>query len=156
MLEYETLCKHKKELCLGETRQFAPIQDKFKNDIIWIVWDIILHECSSKKNPLLTKIINALLEIFSIKYSSGVKKRRKFLIYFAISVLTDPMDLAIDIIANKKELDTIIKKIGVVYKDVKKNEDSLNVDYLYAGVERSNLDKTIERLEKMNSIMLPH
>jgi hypothetical protein len=156
ILEYETLCKHKKELCIGETRQFAPIQDKFKNDIIWLVWDIILNECASKKNPLLMKIINALLEIFSIKYSSGVKKRRKFLIYYAISIITDPLDLAIDIIANKNELDAIIKKIGVVYKDVKKNEESLNVDYLYAGVERSNLDKTIERLAKMNEIMLPH
>ena len=156
ILEYETLCKHKKELCMGETRQFAPIQDKFKNDIIWLVWDIILQECSSKKNPLLMKIINALLEIFSIKYSTGVKKRRKFLIYYAISILTDPLDLSIEIIANKTELDAIIKKIGVVYKDVKKNEESLNVDYLYTGVERSNLDKTIERLEKMNAIMLPH
>ena len=156
ILEYETLCKHKKELCIGETRQFAPIQDKFKNDIIWLVWDIILQECSSKKNPLLMKIINALLEIFSIKYSTGVKKRRKFLIYYAISILTDPLDLSIEIIANKTELDAIIKKIGVVYKDVKKNEESLNVDYLYTGVERSNLDKTIERLEKMNAIMLPH
>ena len=156
ILEYETLCKHKKELCMGETRQFAPIQDKFKNDIIWLVWDIILHECSSKKNPLLTKIVNALLEIFSIKYTNGVKKRRKFLIYYAISILTDPLDLTIDIISNKNELDAIIKKIGVVYKDVKKSEESLNVDYLYAGMERSNLDKTIERLEKMNAIMLPH
>jgi len=104
----------------------------------------------------MTKIINALLEIFSIKYSVGAKKRRKFLIYYAISILTDPLDLTIDIIANKNELDAIIKKIGIVYKDVKKNEESLNVDYLYAGVERSNLDKTIERLEKMNKIMLPH
>ena len=156
ILEYETLCKHKKELCMGETRQFAPIQDKIKHDIIWLVWDIILHECSSKKNPLLTKIVNALLEIFSIKYTNGVKKRRKFLIYYAISILTDPLDLTIDIISNKNELDAIIKKIGVVYKDVKKSEESLNVDYLYAGMERSNLDKTIERLEKMNAIMLPH
>jgi hypothetical protein len=156
ILEYETLCKHKKELCIGETRQFAPIQDKFKNDIIWLVWDIILHACSVKKNPLMTKIVNALLEIYSIKYSSGVKKRRKFLIYYAISVLTDPIDLTIEIIANKSELDAIIKKIGIVYKDVKKHEESLNVDYLFSGVERSNLDKTIERLEKMNTIMLPH
>jgi hypothetical protein len=153
ILEYETLCKHKKELCLGDTRQFAPIQDKFKNDIIWIVWDIILHECAEKKNQLITKIINALLEMFSIKYTVGVKKRRKFLIYFAVSLLADPCDFTIEIINNKKELDAIIKKIGVVYKDVKKNEESLNIDYLYAGVERSNLDKTIERLEKMNSIM---
>ena len=155
LLEYETVCKHKKELCIGETRQFAPIQDKFKNDIIWLVWDIILQECASKQNPLISKIINALLEIFSIKYSSGVKKRRKYLIYYAVSMLTDPVDLTIDIIANKKELDVIIKKIGIVYKDVKKNEESLNVDYLFNGVERSNLDKTIERLEKMNSVLLP-
>ena len=156
MLEYETLCKQKKELCLGETRQFAPIQDKFKNDIIWIVWDIILHECAEKKKkPLIVKIVNALLEIFSIKYTSGAKKRRKFLIYFAISILTEPVDLTIDIIGNKKELDAIIQKIGVVYKDVKKNEESLNIDYLYAGVERTNLDKTVERLEKMNSISIP-
>jgi hypothetical protein len=153
MLEYETLCKQKKELCLAETRQFAPIQDKFKNDIIWLVWDIILRECSEKKNPLLTKIVNALLEMYSIKYTAGVKKRRKYIIYFAVCMLTEPLDLSIDIISNKKELDAIIKKIGVVYKDVKKNEDSLKIDYLYAGVERTNLDKTIERLEKMNNIM---
>ncbi len=153
ILEYETLCKQKKEICLGETRQFAPIQDKFKNDIIWIIWDIILHQCKLKKNKLMDKIINSLLEMFSIRYSSGAKKRRKFLIYFAISILTEPLDLSIDIIHNKKELDTIIKKVGVVYKEVKKNEVSLNIDYLYNGVERSNLDKTVERLEKMNSIM---
>ena len=155
LLEYETLCKQKKELCLAETRQFAPIQDKFKNDIIWLVWDIILHECAEKKNQLLTKIVNSLLEMFSIKYTNGVKKRRKFIIYFAVCMLTEPVDLTIEIITNKKELDAIIKKIGVVYKDVKKNEDSLKIDYLYAGVERTNLDKTIERLEKMNSVMLP-
>jgi hypothetical protein len=153
ILEYETLCKQKKELCLAGTRQFAPIQDKFRNDIIWLVWDILLHECAEKKNPLLTKIMNALLEMFSIKYTNGVKKRRKFLIYFAVCLLIEPVDLSIDIINNKAELDAIIKKITVVYKDVKKNEESLKLDYLYTGVERSNLDKTIERLEKMNTII---
>ncbi len=75
--------------------------------------------------------------------------------YFAISLLTDPLDLTIEIIKNKDEIDKIVKKIGVVYKDVKKNEESLQTDYLFAGVERSNLDKTVERLEKMNSIMMP-
>ena len=156
ILEYETLCKQKKELCLAETRQIAPIQDKFKNDVIWLVWDIIIHECAEKKNPLLTKIINALLEMFSIKYTNGVKKRRKFLIYFAVCLLTEPVNLNIEIISNKKELDAIIKKIAVVYKDVKKNEDSLKIDYLFNGIvaERTNLDKTIERLEKMNAAMM--
>ena len=153
LLEYETLCKYKKEICISESRQIAPVNDKFKHDPIWIMWEIILKECANKKNTLMTKIINALLEMFSIKYNSGVKKRRKFLIYFAISILTDPVDFSIEIITNKKELDAIIKKIGVVYKDVKKNEETPKTDYLFNGIERSNLDKTIERLEKMNSIL---
>jgi hypothetical protein len=154
ILEYETLCKQKKEICVASSRQFTQIQDKYIHDIIWLVWDVILREGEAKKHPLRSKILNALLELFSLKYSSGVKKRRKFLIYFAISILTEPVDYSIEIIQNKTELDAIIKKVGIVYRDVKKNEDSLNVDYLFSGLaERSNLDKTIERLEKMNGAM---
>ena len=88
--------------------------------------------------------------------SPSSKEKRRFMMYYAITLCCEPVTFDVEIITNKKELDAIIKKIGIVYKDVKKNEESLNVDYLYAGVERSNLDKTIERLEKMNAIMLPH
>ena len=66
--------------------------------------------------------------------------------------MTENVDLNIDIIGNKASIDVIMKKIGLVYKDVKKNEITLGDDYLFLGVERTNLDKTIERLEKMNEI----
>jgi len=155
ILEYETICKHKKEICIAETRQIAPIQDKFKKDIIWIIWDILLNQSRKNNNILITKIINSLLEMFSIKYSNSIKKRRKFIIYFAISLLTETIDLNISIIKNKDQIDLIVKKIEGVYKDVKKHEESINVDYLLNGIEKSNLEKTVERLEKMNSIILP-
>jgi two-component SAPR family response regulator len=83
----------------------------------------------------------------------GMKKKRRFLIYFAINLLTESVDFKIDIMGNKAQIDSIMKKIGLVYKDVKKNEVTLGDDYLFMGVERSNLDKTIERLEKMNELM---
>lgn len=154
IIEYESLCKQKKEVCLAETRTIASINDKYTKDPIWIIWEIILKECSKKQNKLITKIINSLLEMFSIKYTNSVKKRRKFLIYFAICLLTEPVDLDIEIITNKPQLDHIIKKIGAVYKDVKKNEVTPKTDYLFNGVvEKTNLDKTIERLEKMNTIL---
>ena len=154
IIEYESLCKQKKEVCLAETRTIANINDKYTKDPIWIIWEIILKECSKKQNKLITKIINSLLEMFSIKYTNSVKKRRKFLIYFAICLLTEPVDLDIEIITNKPQLDHIVKKIGAVYKDVKKNEVTPKTDYLFNGVvEKTNLDKTIERLEKMNTIL---
>ena len=154
IIEYESLCKQKKEVCLAETRTIASINDKYTKDPIWIIWEIILKECSKKQNKLITKIINSLLEMFSIKYTNSVKKRRKFLIYFAICLLTEPVDLDIEIITNKPQLDHIVKKIGAVYKDVKKNEVTPKTDYLFNGVvEKTNLDKTIERLEKMNTIL---
>ena len=165
ILEFETLCKHNKEGCIAETRTFAPVLDKFKKDTIWIIWELIMQEAkrsnnnksksnnyNNKKHPLTEKVINALLELFSIKYTSGVKKKRRFILYFAINVLVENVDYNIDIISNKQHIDAIMQKIGLVYKDVKKNEITLGDDYLFHGLERSNLDKTIERLDKMNEI----
>jgi len=151
ILEFETMCKQNKEGCVAETRTFAPVLDKFAKDSIWIIWDIILVN-TQDKHPLLRKIIQALLELFSIKYTSGVKKKRRFIIYFAINLLTENVDFNIDIIGNKSSIDAIMKKIGLVYKDVKKNEITLGDDYLFHGLEKTNLDKTIERLEKMNEV----
>ena len=97
--------------------------------------------------------MESLLTIFCIKFTSGVKKRRRFVIYFAIALLTEPVDFGVEIVTNKKYIDSVMKKINVVYKDVKKNEVSPNTDYLFNGATKSNLDKTIERLEKMNNMM---
>jgi len=153
ILEYESICKQTKELCLCETRSFAPVLDKFKTDSIWIIWDVMLTEAKKKSDPLILKTINALLDMFSIKFSSGVKKRRRFIIYFGVTLLTEPVDFGIDIITNKVELESIVKKINVVYKDIKKNEMSPKTDYLFNGTSsNSSLDKTIERLDKMNTI----
>jgi hypothetical protein len=150
-LEFEARCKQNKEECLAETRTFAAVADKFMKDPIWLIWELLLQGAAT--DPLVKKIMTALLDIFCIKYTSGSKKKRRFIIYFAVNLLTETVDFKIDIMGNKAQIDSIMKKIGLVYKDVKKNEVTLGDDYLFMGVERSNLDKTIERLEKMNELM---
>jgi len=152
-MEFESICKGKKEKCLGARRSFAPVLDKYQMDPIWIIWEVIFKECTAKSDPLTTKIISSLLEIFSIKYTSGVQKRRRFIVYFAVALLTEQVDMSIEMIGDRGKTDAIIKKINVVYKDVKKNEVSPETDYLYSGIGKTNLDKTIERLETMNKIM---
>lgn len=152
IIQYEQVCKKSKENCSCERRSFAPVLDKYQMDVIWIIWDIILNECNNKNNKLITKIINSLLNIFSIKYTKSVNRRRKYVLYFAISLLIENVDENIEMINKKNEIQNIVNKINIVYKDVKKNEISPNVDYLFINEKKSNLDKTIERLEKMNTI----
>ena len=152
LLEYEALCKKRKEKCLCERREFAAVQDKYQMDPVWLIWDAILKESAARKNQAIDKVIKAILSIFCIKFTSGVTKRRRFLIYFAISLLTESIDFAVEIVNNKSQVDAIVKKIDLVYRDIKKNEESPNTGYLESGLEaKSNLDKTIERLEKMNN-----
>jgi hypothetical protein len=153
LLEYEALCKKRKEKCLCERRAFAQVQDKYQMDPVWLIWDAILKESAARKNQAIDKVIKAILSIFSIKFTSGVTKRRRFLIYFAISLLTESIDFNIEIVNNKSQVDAIVKKIDLVYREIKKNEESPNTGYLETGLEaKSNLDKTIERLEKMNNL----
>ena len=162
IIEYETICKSKKETCSCETRDFAPVGEKFKKDPIWIVWDAILSECKERKDLITTKIMDALLSIFCIKFTSGVKRRRRFIVYFAISLLADPVDFTFEMLtlSQKKQVEKVVEKINIVYRDVKKNEIIpeeeiiMNTDGMtVVKPERTNLDKTIERLEKMNQIM---
>ena len=145
--------KGRRRSVLAERRAFAPVLDKYQMEPIWIIWEVIFKECKIKDDTLTTKIVSSLLEIFGIRYTSGVQKRRRFLIYFAIAMLTEQVDMSIDMIGDRSKTDAIIKKINVVYKDVKKNEVSPETDYLYSGIGKTNLDKTIERLETMNKMI---
>jgi hypothetical protein len=74
--------------------------------------------------------------------------------HFAICLLTEPVVMTQEMVANKDTIETVVKKIDTVYKQVKKNEISPKMDYLMgsAGGAKSDLDKTIEKMDKLNSM----
>lgn len=154
LVEYENLCKKRKEKCEAERRSFAPVDDKYQKDIIWILWDILFKQCDKQNCKLKGKILNALLSLFSIKYTSGTKKKMRYLFYFAVTLITDDNKLNIEIMEDKNLIQKIVKRINIVYKDITKNQETPQTDYLYSGIEKkSNLDKMRERLEKMDQLI---
>ena len=126
ILEFDQRCRKKKERCQCIRRDFAPQEDDNGQDIIFIVWDAILTEAktrsSSTNTKALTTILTSILELFKIRFTSGTKKRRRHLIYFAISLLCEPLDLSIAAIQSENSVKSLLKNIDVVYKQVKQNE----------------------------------
>lgn len=153
IFEFEIRCKKKKQKCLIERREWIPVQDKFQMDIVWLIWEIILFYAKENHNTITQKIIDSLLELFTLRYSSATKRKRRYIIYFAISLLTDIYDLTTHITTRQKEIERIIDNIEIIYKNVKKNEIAPNTNYLFHNIkEKSNLDKTIAKLNMMNNI----
>jgi len=150
--EFESICKKKKELCKCDRRNFAPVDSKHQMDIIWLIWDTFLKEATKRENPLLLKIINSLMNLFSLKYTAGCISRRKFILYYVTALLTDQVNFEEDIVKEKEKVSLIVGKIGNIYKQIKDNEHSPKMDYLFKDFDKkSNLDKTIAKIEKMNA-----
>jgi hypothetical protein len=120
-------------------------------DIIWLIWDIFLQE-ARKRSTFVQRIVNSALTIFCLRYTSGCHKKRRLLLYFVIEVFTEPYSVEEEMIKEKNKIIVIQQNINKIYKQIKKNEHSPGTDYLYKNIHASNLEKTIAKLETMNSL----
>jgi hypothetical protein len=150
--EFEFICKAKKEKCKCERRNNIPVDSKYQMDIIWLIWDVLLKE-SEKRSKIIQKIINSLLSLFTLKYTSGCHRKRKYILYFVVSILCENIVVEEEIIREKQKevVSSVLKKIDMIYKQIKKNEISPGTEYLFKDVKSTNLEKTIQKLETMNS-----
>ena len=151
IMEFETICKQKKEKFKCERREFAIVEPKSQMDIIWIIWDVFLAE-AKKRSTLIQRIVNSALHIFCLRYKTGCHKKRRLLIYFVIEVFTEPFSIDEEIVKDKNKIIVITQNINKIYKQIKKNEHSPGTDYLYNNVKATNLEKTIAKLETMNNL----
>jgi hypothetical protein len=159
IVEFETICKAKKETCLCERRTHIPVDDKLQFDPIWMIWDMIVARSNDAEehSPLTQKIVNSLLRLYCIRFTPGVRKKRRYLIYFAISLLTTEYDSKIEMINDRLVIETAVANINAIYKQIKQHEISPDTDYLfssagYSGDKNGDLERTIKRLEALNSI----
>jgi hypothetical protein len=152
VLAYEQECSKKKIKCICDRREYSNVPGTNQKEIIWIIWEAILF-ISQNKTTFIKKTIDSLFNIFTLRYTPGIVRRRRHIIYFSISILFEHIDTTIPLISNKELLDTILLKINNIYKQIKKSEQSPNTDYLFNNVKQTNLEQTIKKLDIMNNLM---
>jgi hypothetical protein len=156
LIEFENICKKRKEVCRAQRRSSINVEPKFQKDIIWMIWDALKHYAQEERHgDFVLKTMDSLLNLFCIKYTTACCKRRRYMLYFAVGLLTDSVPSTVEIISkdHKPVLISVLEQISVIYKQIKKNEISPNTDYLFSNLEKHNaMENTMKRLEILDSM----
>lgn len=122
ILLYEKKCRKRKEKCECTRREFAPQAEASGKDISFLIWDVILGEAKSRNNRALLTILENVLELFKIRFTSGTKRKRRHLLYYATILLCEPYDLSIQPIEDEAQIMSMVKNLDAIYQQVKQSE----------------------------------
>jgi hypothetical protein len=139
MIEFDSLCKKKKQVCKCRKRDFIPytVELKYTRDIVWMIWDSILFYANADEHgKYVTTLLRSILNLFSIKYSTGSTKKRRYLLYYAVSLLMEPVPNHIDIISDEHKaiLVSALSQIDMIYLQIKQNEQVPQTEYLFRNI----------------------
>lgn len=153
IIEFDLICKKRKEPVLCQRRANPRVENKMQRDIIWVIWDTLLLYTSRLFNPFIEKLMNSIFNLFCIKYTTAACKRRRYLLYFAVALLTEPVPIDIEVVSKKEIIQNVIDKIDEIYRQIKKNEESPNTEYLYSNLEKqNNFNETLKKMEILNNM----
>jgi hypothetical protein len=152
LIEFDASCKKRKLQCKCEPRNH-PIEAKFRSDVIWVLWEAIMYYGEALNIPLVTKTLQSLLRLFCIRYTNACGKRRKYMLYYAISLITETVPVNIHLVENKDLLSSGLSKVNFIYKQVKKNEQTPSTEYLFHNIDKQMaLERSMKQMEIINSL----
>ena len=143
IIDFEALCRKQKKPIEINDRDFVCVDGKFMGDPIWLFWELILND--SKTDKTKEKIIQSLLELFCLKYNFSQKKKRRHLLYLAIELCTEKVDMNISMIHEGEKIKTIIPQINKFYKSIKKYEQRPDI----INDKQRNLLKSIDKMKML-------
>lgn len=156
IVDFDLICKKRKTPCYCQKRTFKTlgnVEKKYSCDIIWILCDALLHYSNLTNNQYIIKLMNAIIDIFTIKYTTASCKKRRYLLYFAVEILCETVPINIELTSQKQTILNVVSKINNIYKQIKKNEVSPNTEYLFANIDKQNtFERSIKQMELFNSI----
>jgi hypothetical protein len=138
IIEFDSICKRKKQICKCHKRDFIPntVEIKYTRDIVWMIWDSILFYANADQHgKFVMTLLKSIFNLFCIKYSTGSTKKRRYLLYYAVSLLMEPISNTVEIISNETKviLASALSQIDMIYLQIKQSEQKPQTDYLFHG-----------------------
>jgi hypothetical protein len=153
IIDFDIICKKRKAPVRADRRAKTPVEGKYQTDIIWIFWDALKVRVKQLQNEFVEKIMNGLYNLFCIKYTTGACKKRRYLLYFAVSLVTEPVPTNIELISSKEIVQMAVENIDDIYKQIKQNEEIPKTDYLFSSLDKQfAIEKSARKLELMDSL----
>ncbi len=161
IMEYKKLRIQKKQKCRCDRRDFACVDEKHQNEVEWIIWDLFLKISDKKTDKRIHTITMALCKLFSLKYSSGTFKKKKFVMYFVVSMLIETPTFSNDVATkqSKSRIVNVCSSINNVYKQIKEKEhltiDGSSIHKPASVGSKDKLQQKLDIISHMNDTFIP-
>jgi hypothetical protein len=121
-------------------RNIKGVDEKYKDDWVWLLWKLIFNEINNRDDINLHKYIKYLYELYKFQFKTGKKEKKKYYIYMTFYCIVSSPDYNKSIIM-KPHIDIQINlNINLLYQTVD--------NYLVATNGCPTLDKK-EYLERI-------
>ena len=161
IMEYVKVNKHLSHACIP--RSFTQIETSKQKEAVWLIWDILIQTAKRHHTPLVVKFCESLFSLYTLKYGTQHSqfKKRKFLMYFVVSLLTEPTPIhpqqPHELVTDKERIGFFINQSTLIYRQIKKNEKNDSLHSGNSGVhskeltqKEKNLRTSLAKIEILN------
>ena len=153
IIEFDAICKKRKQVCECELREFVNVERKLARDLIWLIWDVLFYYMKERQSPLIEKVMGSLLTLFSLHYTNACCRKRRYILYFAVSLCTEQIAINTELVSDMRVVELAVKNINSIYKTIKKTEETPKTDYLFSGLDkRASAAKAVSQMNVVNSV----
>jgi hypothetical protein len=77
------------------------------------VWDTLK---AYARGPVTLRIMDALVTLYGIAYTPSARDKRKWLLYYGVSLCCEPVDLNIPMVSDKSTLDHAFEQCSKLFR----------------------------------------
>jgi hypothetical protein len=122
ILEWEKLNIKKNKTYGCAFREITNVEQKYWNELIWLLWEVILKFCIKKDVDFLNLQVQSLYKLFKFNYAPSKKSKKIPFMIYAIRLITDNYNISTPIFKKYYISLQACCKINIIFLDKKSFE----------------------------------